>query len=116
MIASEIPSVIESFIKEENPYHCILIDGAWGIGKSFQIDKALKEIPCSISISLFGITTVDEIMTQLAVRICSGAKKGTTIANQIPKLPTILGEIDIGPISSIAKILRTYPEINDRHV
>ena len=45
MIASEIPSVIESFIKEENPYHCILIDGAWGIGKSFQIDKALKEIP-----------------------------------------------------------------------
>lgn len=107
MIASEIPSVIESFIKEENPYHCILIDGAWGIGKSFQIDKALKEIPCSISISLFGITTVDEIMTQLAVRICSGAKKGTTIANQIPKLSTILGEIDIGPISSIAKILST---------
>lgn len=107
MIASEIPSVIESFIKEENPYHCILIDGAWGIGKSFQIDKVLKEIPCSISISLFGITTADEIMTQLAVRICSGAKKGTTIANQIPKLPTILGEIDIGPISSIAKMLST---------
>ena len=46
-------------------------------------------------------------MTQLAVRICSGAKKGTTIANQIPKLSTILGEIDIGPISSIAKILST---------
>jgi len=107
MIASEIPNIIKSFSEKENPYRCILIDGAWGIGKSFQIDKALKEIPCSISISLFGITTVDEIMTQLSVKICSGTGKGATVAGQISKLPTILGEIDIGPISSIGKILST---------
>lgn len=107
MIASEIPNIIKSFSESENPYRCILVDGAWGIGKSFQIDKALKEIPYSISISLFGITTVDEIMTQLAIRMCSGTKKDTTITDHIAKLPTILGEIDIGPISSIGKILST---------
>lgn len=107
MISSEIPNIVKSFAKKENPYRCILIDGAWGIGKSFQIDKALKGIPCSISISLFGITTVDEIMTQLAVKICSGTGKCTTVVGQISKLPTILGDIDIAPISSIGKILET---------
>lgn len=107
MIASEIPNVIDSFVKKENPYHCILIDGSWGIGKSFQIDKALEKIPRSISISLFGITSVEELMTQLAVKICSGTGKSSTIAGQISKLPTILGEIDIGPLSSIGKILST---------
>lgn len=107
MIASEIPNVIETFVKKETPYHCILIDGSWGIGKSFQIDKALKKLPRSISISLFGITSVEELMTQIAVKICSDTGKSSTIASQISRLPTILGEIDIGPLSSIGKILST---------
>lgn len=107
MIASEIPKIINSFLKSENPYRCILIDGAWGIGKSFQIDKALKGIPSSISISLFGITTVDEIITQLVVKICSGTETGAAIANKVSKLSTLLGEIDLGPISSIGKLLST---------
>lgn len=107
MIASEIPNIIWSFSKNEIPYRCILIDGAWGIGKSFQIDKALKEIPCSINISLFGITTVDDILTQLAVKICSGTKRSMTVVGHISKIPTILGDIDIGPISSIGKVLGT---------
>jgi len=107
MIASEIPSIIKSFVQGENPYHCILIDGTWGIGKSFQIDKALKEIPCSINISLFGSTSVDEILSQLAIKICAGSEKGATIATQVLKLPTLLGEIDMGPISSIGKLLST---------
>lgn len=107
MIASEIPNIIKSFSAKENPYRCVLIDGAWGIGKSFQIDKALEEIPCSIIISLFGITTVDEIMTQLAVKICSGTGKSANLVDKISKIPTILGDIDIGPISSIANILST---------
>lgn len=107
MIASEIPNIIKSFSAKENPYRCVLIDGAWGIGKSFQIDKALEEIHCSIIISLFGITTVDEIMTQLAVKICSGTGKSANLVDKISKIPTILGDIDIGPISSIANILST---------
>lgn len=105
MIASEIPNVIESFVKKENPYHCILIDGSWGIGKSFQIDKALKKIPRSIDISLFGITTVDEILTQITLRVCTDTKKSIAIARKIPKISTLLGEIDIGPIASIGKLL-----------
>lgn len=107
MIASEIPNIIRSFAKKENPYRCILIDGSWGIGKSFQLNKTLEEIPCSISISLFGITTVDEIMTQLAVKICSGSGKSATFFSRASKFPTLLGEIDLGPISSIGKILST---------
>lgn len=107
MIASEIPNIIRAFSKNETPYRCILIDGAWGIGKSFQIDKALKGNPCSISISLFGITTVDEIMTQLAVKICSGTEKNANIVGKISKLPTILGDVDLGLLSSVANILST---------
>ncbi len=112
MIASEIPKTLIQFVDKENPYHCILIDGSWGIGKSYQINKALKKIHPSAMVSLFGANSIDEVLLQLAIQICDGAKasenhkvknKNVPI-NALFKLPTIIGEVDLGPISAFGQL------------
>lgn len=113
MIASEIPRTITQFVEKDNPYQCILIDGPWGIGKSFQIDKALKAIPYSATTSLFGAKSVDEVLLQLAVQICDNSKTNTDCERKIKKtsmrtllkLPTILGEVDLGTISAVGRLI-----------
>ena len=113
MTASEIPRTITQFVEKDNPYQCILIDGPWGIGKSFQIDKALNTIPYSATTSLFGAKSVDEVLLQLAVQICDNSKANTDFERKIKKtsmrtllkLPTLLGEVDLGTISAVGGLI-----------
>lgn len=113
MTANEIPRTISQFVEKDNPYQCILIDGPWGIGKSFQINKALKDIPYSTTVSLFGAKSVDEVLLKLTVQICDNSKTNTEYERKIKKtslrtllkLPTMLGEADVGAISAIGKLI-----------
>jgi hypothetical protein len=41
MKANEIRSLVENI--HQSPYKNIMIDGAWGVGKSYEIQKALKK-------------------------------------------------------------------------
>ena len=41
MRVDEIQDIIKKY--EELPYECIMIDGPWGVGKSYAISKALEE-------------------------------------------------------------------------
>ena len=48
MKADYIKEIIESY--DKSPYECILIDGPWGVGKSYAIEKALNNNnSCNIS-------------------------------------------------------------------
>lgn len=113
MISSQIPKTLTQFMDKENPYHCILIDGPWGIGKSYQINKAIKDIHPSAVVSLFGANSLDEVLLQLAIQICDGSKSGENhnknikkaSMNTLLKLPTIIGYVDFGSISSIGKLI-----------
>ena len=89
MTANEIPRTISQFVEKDNPYQCILIDGPWGIGKSFQINKALKDIPYSTTVSLFGAKSVDEVLLKLTVQICDNSKTNTEYERKIKKLPCV---------------------------
>lgn len=53
MDAKYIRDSIERF--PTSPYTCILIDGPWGIGKTYEINEALKQNNNVYYISLFGI-------------------------------------------------------------
>lgn len=63
------------------PYKCILFDGAWGIGKSYAIGKALEGKDNICKISMFGLENSQqiyhEILFQLLLNNGAGGKFGT---------------------------------------
>ena len=73
----------------------------------------MKNIPYSATTSLFGAKSVDEVLLQLAVQICDNSKANTDCERKIKrnsmrtllKLPTIVGEVDLGAISAIGKLI-----------
>lgn len=65
----------------ELPYKCILFDGAWGIGKSYAIGKALEGKNNVCKISMFGLENSQqiyhEVLFQLLLNNGAGGKFGT---------------------------------------
>ena len=54
MDADYVENIIRNIDKQS--YKCILVDGAWGIGKSYMVRKALEDMKDrTCFISLFGI-------------------------------------------------------------
>lgn len=77
MNADYVENIIRNIDKQS--YKCILVDGAWGIGKSYMVRKALedkKDRTCFVS--LFGMDNVQqiyhEILFQLLLRSADGGK------------------------------------------
>ena len=77
MNADYVESIIRNIDKQS--YKCILVDGAWGIGKSYMVRKALEDMKDrTCFISLFGMDDVQKIyheaFFQLALRTSRGGK------------------------------------------
>ncbi|AJA44492.1 KAP-like P-loop domain-containing protein [Frischella perrara] len=80
----------------ESPDYAVLINGPWGSGKTFFIKKFLKDIDNCIYISLYGISSIDEINT----RICkesfleiAKSKTGETGSKIAKKILTLVQSI-----------------------
>lgn len=78
MTSSEIKEAVINYIQDENAKYALLIDGAWGTGKTYLYENYLAEaidtIECgkdkrkyNIYISLYGISTLDSLAKQLIV-------------------------------------------------
>lgn len=61
MKANEIQFALKCFFEGDNPYTCILVNGTWGIGKTFEVKKALEQIDKKICLSLFGSKSLDDL-------------------------------------------------------
>lgn len=79
MNADYVEKIIRNIDEEFYTYKCILVDGTWGIGKSYMVRKALedkKDRTCFVS--LFGMDNVQqiyhEILFQLLLRSADGGK------------------------------------------
>lgn len=60
MNADYVENIIRNIDKQS--YKCILVDGAWGIGKSYMVRKALEDMKDrTCFISLFGMDDVQKI-------------------------------------------------------
>lgn len=79
MNADYVENIIRNIDEKFYTYKCILVDGTWGIGKSYMVRKALedkKDRTCFVS--LFGMDNVQqiyhEILFQLLLRSADGGK------------------------------------------
>lgn len=99
MNVENLGKVFENFKIDSN--RAILVDGPWGVGKTYQILQFLKKDPFTkdkeknriIYVSLFGKTTIDEIHTDIYSKLYplkNGAKK---VIQVIPKVAPLFGSV-----------------------
>ena len=99
MNVENLSTVFDKFKRDHN--RAILVDGPWGVGKTYQVLQFLKkDIPDKnkkenrmVYVSLFGKTTIDEIHTDIYSKlhpVKSGAKK---VVQVIPKVAPLLGTV-----------------------
>ena len=75
MNADYVENIIRNIDKQS--YKCILVDGAWGIGKSYMVRKALEDMKDrTCFISLFGMDDVQRKFTLLENKIDNLLKNG----------------------------------------
>ncbi len=73
MNASYINKITNEFIGM--PYKSILINGAWGIGKSYEITKAIEGNDNFCYVSLFGLKDSKELYHELFIKLISNNSK-----------------------------------------
>lgn len=76
MRANELLKPLTAFIKKEDPYKSILIDGAWGIGKTFEVKRATERRKKVIYISLFGIKDMEALYRDLVALLYEVIEEG----------------------------------------
>ena len=69
MKTSDIQSILETFINDTN-YRSILIDGKWGIGKTYEFKRWFDALPRRTKkhiyyFSIFGVETMDDLNTKI---------------------------------------------------
>lgn len=91
MNADYVENIIRNIDKQS--YKCILVDGAWGIGKSYMVRKALEDMKDrTCFISLFGMDDVQKIYHEAFFSWhCVLLMEGKSQAGQkdLPKRPVI---------------------------
>ena len=80
MNADYVENIIRNIDKQS--YKCILVDGAWGIGKSYMVRKALEDMKDrTCFISLFGMDDVQKIYHEAFFQLALRTSRGGKIAN-----------------------------------
>jgi len=67
MRADGIRNIIEKV--QELPYQTILINGPWGVGKTYEIKKAMETTNSAYMISLFGVKSCEDIYKDIAWKV-----------------------------------------------
>ena len=93
MNADYVENIIRNIDKQS--YKCILVDGAWGIGKSYVVEKALedkKDRTCMVS--LFGMDNVQQIYHEILYQLLLHTSNGGKIVEFLKDSFRILGNFD----------------------
>jgi len=83
MRASNIREIIDCFVRKESPYQCILIDGKWGIGKTYEMENgaagccATNQIYCNRKIAMIKRIMGLLLLTGVLLLAACGAGAGT---------------------------------------
>lgn len=111
MKPERIPAILKAF--EDNADRVIMIDGCWGIGKTYQLlahirgqSKADKKKKKYVYVSMFGKETIDDIHTELYTKMYPGKKVAKMAIRMIPKVaPLIVEGVDL--VESLSYALKT---------
>jgi len=64
-VNAHIHQYLTSYLKRENPQYAVMLNGAWGCGKTFFIRKWRESIKSKdikpIYVSLFGLQTIKDV-------------------------------------------------------
>ncbi len=126
MTSKEIIDAVTNYVRDENAKYAILIDGAWGSGKTYlyenylvdainSIEAGRNERKHNVYISLYGISTIDLLAKQLITNylIYVKGKGNNLIKKGLKPLTGIIGvassafSFSIGPVSAdLSKIIK----------
>ncbi|MGG8297812.1 P-loop NTPase fold protein [Klebsiella sp. 141251] len=67
-INKHLITYLEYYNTLTNPKYAVLVDGEWGVGKTHLINEIFKEKP-KIYVSLFGLTTIQEVHSAVFVKM-----------------------------------------------
>ncbi len=89
MKTNQIQSAIEAMFNETNHITAILIDGQWGVGKTYAtLDVLRKTKSCRYAYSsFFGKTSIDELNTELYRQL----NKSDKILNTVSSIVSLIG-------------------------
>lgn len=103
MDASKISEIITEKTKR---YNAILIDGAWGIGKTYEVEKCVKENNTRVFyLSLFGIESPSSIYKALLLELCPVGEKKKRILGRIRN---VVDKVD----GSLSNTLESYGAVS----
>ena len=111
MKPERIPEILKKF--EDNTDRAIMIDGRWGIGKTYQLlahisgqSRKEKRKKKYVYVSMFGKETIDDIHTELYAKMNPGKHTAKKAIRLIPKVaPLITGGVDL--VESLQFALKT---------
>lgn len=118
MTSSEVINAVVNYVKDKNAQYAILIDGAWGSGKTYlyenylvraidSIERGKNERKRNVYISLYGISTLNSLAKQLVTDylLCAKAKVRKNLPKSFKSLMGIIGVVgnafsfSMGPFS-----------------
>jgi len=107
MLKEDLNDFIYNYIKNTKHKSAIMLDGEWGIGKSFYIENELKDFIFEkdnkyniITISLYGIDSTNDINKQLYVEI-----RTQKIKNTADKCIEKIADINIKEVKAGANLI-----------
>ena len=95
MRADSIPEIICSLDNGTMKYQCVMISGDWGIGKSYQLNAAIKDNKPVAYCSLFGVKNVSDVFGELVFRLTLNRKAPAV------NLKNVSDSLDLGKFDSI---------------
>ncbi len=101
MKSTDLPTLLNDFFNSGH-CQCVLIDGPWGSGKTFQVVKyrAMDENKNKMFyISLFGLESIDEINTAIYYSLHKNVKRITMVSKALAAVDCSMA-IGGGPISA----------------
>ncbi len=91
MNADYIYDIIKNY--DKSPYECILITGPWGVGKTYAIEKAIKNIKNTCKVSMFGMKDAQEIYHEVFLQFAlKEQKKYVEIVSKLVDIGTEVSE------------------------
>ena len=101
---------VEAIIRgiDDQSYKCILVDGTWGIGKSYMVRKALEDKKDkAFYVSLFGLESAQQIYHDILYQLLLHTENGGKLVEWCKDITKIFGNFN-EKIKNINTILESH--------
>ena len=111
MKADDINRIIKNI--NQLPYNAILINGAWGIGKSYAINEALAGNSNVCKLSMFGLPDAQKIYHEVLFQLILKNNVGDKIAHKADNILTAASKIwgKLGVAKDVVQSITTEREL-----